>query len=153
MRGAETREKNVLRPRIFVTAMVVAFALGIGGAAADHYGERKVAYHFNGDGGLYRAGLTNIQNHIDMVGLKNPKVVLHGNGLNMLKAAAANTALLEQIDHLKLQGVEFLVYSITLQRRNIALKELYDAHDEDVVHSGFAEIAHLQEQGYSYIKP
>jgi intracellular sulfur oxidation DsrE/DsrF family protein len=139
--------------------MVVAFALGIGGAAADHYGEQKVVYHFNADGGadggLYRAGLTNIQNHIDMVGLKNltTKVVLHGNGLNMLKAAAANTALREQIDHLKLQGVEFLVCSIALQRRNIALKELYDAHDEDVVHSGVAEIAHLQKQGYSYIKP
>jgi uncharacterized protein len=145
--------------RWIVSIVAALLLVGIGGARADHYGQQKVVYHFNGDGGAdgngYRAGLTNIQNQIDMVGLPNltTKVVLHGNGLNMLKAANANGALKEQIDHLRMQGVEFLICGITMQRRNIALKELYDAKAEDIVHSGVGEISQLQKQGFSYIKP
>jgi hypothetical protein len=51
------------------TAMAAASAL----ADTDRYGEQKVVYHINYAGGEsgdgYRAAMTNIQNHIDAVGM------------------------------------------------------------------------------------
>ncbi len=138
-------------------------------ADGEKYGKQKVVYHINYDNPKKQAGaLRNIQNHINAVGAKNMdiKVVLHGNGLALLldpdslaklkkfKFANADDDMTAKIDGLKDQGVAFNVCANTVTGRNVDINDdLYSVEDKDIVPSGVAELAHLQMQGYSYIKP
>jgi len=133
------------------------------------YGKQKVVYHINYDNPKKQAGaLRNIQNHINAVGAENLdlKVVLHGNGLALLvepealkrvpkfKFANANDQMIAKIDTLKNQGVAFNVCANTMKGRKVNLNnDLYSVEKSDVVPSGVAELAKLQQQGYMYIKP
>ena len=137
--------------------------------AGEGYGKQKVVYHINYDDPKAQAGaLGNIQNHINAVGKENLdlKVVLHGNGLALLlepeylektrkmKYGNADVNRTARIDKLKQQGVTFDVCNNTLKGRNISYTEhLYDVSEKNIVPSGVAELAKLQAQGYSYIKP
>jgi intracellular sulfur oxidation DsrE/DsrF family protein len=49
--------------------------------------------------------------------------------------------------------VTFKICANTLKGRKVALDMLYDASESDVVPSGVAEIAHLQGQGFAYLRP
>jgi len=138
-------------------------------AFASDYPKQKVVYHVNGDNAKQQTGaLRNIQNHINAVGKDNLelKVVMHGNGVSLvllpealetlpkMKAANATDDMQSRISGLKNQGVEFKVCANTLKGRKISLEDdLYDSSEADVVPSGVAELAHLQSQGYTYIKP
>lgn len=126
-------------------------------AAADFdYGHHKVVYHVSyNDEGRYMAAMGNIQNHINAVGADNMdiKVVMHGDGLGLLQTANTNENLRGRIENLKMQNVEFQVCANTLRGRNIALEELFDAAEDDVIPSGVAHISYLQHQGYTYSKP
>jgi hypothetical protein len=123
------------------------------------YGKQKVIYHLNVDGGpedkAYLQALRNIQNHIDAVGKNNVeiKVVMHADGVLLLKNANSNLRLQSQIINLKNQKVGFLVCDNTLKARKIDAKDLFELERADIVPSGVAELAHLQSQGYVYIKP
>jgi len=137
--------------------------------ANDRYGKQKVVYHINYDNPKKQAGaLRNIQNHINAVGAENLelKVVLHGNGLALLldpeslpkltkfKHANANETMTAKIDSLKNQGVDFNVCANTVRGRKVDLEnDLYNVDEKDIVPSGVAEVAYLQAQGYSYVKP
>jgi intracellular sulfur oxidation DsrE/DsrF family protein len=137
--------------------------------AAERYGKQKVVYHINYDNPKQQAGaLRNIQNHINAVGAENMdvKVVLHGNGLALLvnpdslaklpkfKHANADEKMTARIDGLKNQGVSFNVCANTVRGRKVDMEtDLHDVDKEDIVPSGVAELAHLQAQGYTYIKP
>ena len=142
-------------------AAVMAVALVAETAdAGDRYGKQKVVYHINYTGGKddkkYRGAMRNIQNHINAVGAENLdlKVVLHGNGVGLLATAKTNDGLKVAISSLKSQNVAFQVCSNTLRGRKIDYgKDLFEVFEEDIVPSGVAELAHLQAQGYTYIKP
>ncbi|MBC7281281.1 DsrE family protein [Hoeflea sp.] len=128
--------------------------------ANDRYGKQKVVYHINYNGGeddkAYRGALTNIQNHINAVGVENIeiKVVLHGNGLGLLANAKSNELLRGQVLSLKGQNVEINVCNNTLKGRKISYEnDLFDVFKEDIVPSGVAELSYLQQKGYTYIKP
>lgn len=155
----------------FVIASVVATSFWISGiATADNgYAKQKVVYHINYDDPKQQAGaLRNIQNHINAVGAENLdlKVVLHGNGLALLlepdslenvpkfKHANATEDMTAKITGLKDQGVNFNVCANTVKGRKVDyLNDLYDVDESDIVPSGVAEVAKLQAEGYSYIKP
>lgn len=146
-------------PLIFAAAMLMAFQPTIADAG-DRYGKQKVVYHINYNGGdddkKYRGAMRNIQNHINAVGADNLdlKVVLHGNGVALLAQAKTNDKLKVAVSGLKAQDVSFHVCSNTLRGRKIDYgKDLFEVFDEDIVPSGVAELAHLQAQGYTYIKP
>ena len=94
------------------------------------------------------------------------KVVLHGNGLAMLlepdalervpkfKHANATDKMTANIDNLKGQGVAFNVCANTVKGRKVNINnDLYNVEQSDIVPSGVAELAKLQMQGYTYIKP
>jgi len=50
--------------------------------------------------------------------------------------------------------VSFNICANTVKGRNVNLdKHLYDASSSDIVPSGVAELAHLQGQGFSYVRP
>ena len=142
---------------------------GVGIAAEGGYSKQKVVYHINGDDPKQQAGaLRNIQNHIDAVGRDNIdlRVVMHGDGVSLVllpealdkvkgfKQANADQQMQARIDGLKDQGVQFKVCNNTLTGRKTSADEhLYMVDQADIVQSGVAELAHLQSQGFTYIKP
>ena len=153
-----------------LTAALLAFASLVGGIAmAGDYARQKVVYHINYDDPKKQAGaLRNIQNHINAVGAENLdlKVVLHGNGLALLldpesldklkkfKHANADQNMTAKVSDLKGQGVSFNVCANTVRGRKVDVQsDLYDVSESDIVPSGVAEVAKLQAEGYSYIKP
>ena len=123
------------------------------------YGKQKVIYHLNVDGGpedkAYLQALRNVQNHIDAVGKDNIeiKVVMHADGILLLKNATSNLRLQSQVVNLKNQKVTFLVCDNTLKARKIDAKDLFEVEKADIVPSGVAELALLQTKGFVYIKP
>lgn len=147
---------------IKVLALALAvFAFGTNVADAnERYGKQKVVYHINYNGGdadkMYRAALRNIQNHINAVGKDNMdiKIVLHGNGVGLLKNAMQNQKLQSDVTSLKTQNVSFSVCNNTLKGRKINYeKDLFEVFQDNIVPSGVAELSYLQQQGYTYIKP
>jgi uncharacterized protein len=147
-----------------ILGLVLAGTLIAAGAAIaaeeSYYGQQRVVYHINYAGGEngdgYRPAMTNIQNHIDAVGSENLEVmvVLHGDGLDLLRAALDNQALEMDVTSLKTQNVEFRICQITLDRRDISYEDdLFEVWEDDIVPSGVAEVARLQQMGYAYIKP
>jgi len=143
-----------------IAALAVLVSAYATADANERYGTQKVVYHINYTGGdkdkLYRGALRNIQNHINAVGAENidVKVVLHGNGLGVLKSAKSNDALKGAVASLKSQNVSFQVCNNTLKGRKIDYKsDLFDVYEEDIVPSGVAEVSRLQQMGYTYIKP
>ncbi|CAA6823209.1 MAG: Blr3520 protein homolog, hypothetical protein [uncultured Thiotrichaceae bacterium] len=150
-------------------ALLVASVMNTAVAEDTGYGKQKVVYHVNYDDPKKQTGaLRNIQNHINAVGAENMdiKVVLHGNGLAMLltpdsldklkkfKHANADDKMSAKIDGLKDQGVAFNVCNNTVKGREVSLKDdLYNVDEKDIVPSGVAELAKLQQEGYVYIKP
>lgn len=149
--------------RVFTTvvaALAAIMFITTGTMAGERYGKQKVVYHINYTGGdkakKYRGAMRNIQNHINAVGSDNMdiKVVLHGNGLGLLKSAKGSDMLKGQVVSLKSQDVDFHVCSNTLRGRKISYeKDLFDVYKEDIVPSGVAELSRLQQMGYTYIKP
>ena len=158
-----------VKTAILLTLLFSAAALVSGNAIAeDRYGKQKVVYHINYDDPKAQAGgMRNIQNHINAVGAEklDLKVVLHGNGLALLlepdalkntKLAHANATdeMQAKISGLKDQGVEIKICANTLKGKKVNYEQdLYDVSKDDIVPSGVAELAYLQAQGYTYIKP
>ena len=161
---------NTLKTQILAAFMMSVCLLMMTAAHAnDRYGKQKVVYHINYDNPKKQAGaLRNIQNHINAVGAENLdlKVVLHGNGLALVlepdslaklkkfKHANANETMTAKIDGLKGQGVEFNICANTVRGRKVDIEsDLYNVDKGDIVPSGVAEVAYLQANGYSYVKP
>ncbi|WP_323767993.1 DsrE family protein [Antarctobacter sp.] len=143
-----------------VIGLAIALFVTPDASFADGYGKQKVVYHINYVGGendkAYRGAMRNIQNHINAVGVENMdiKVVLHGNGVSMLKSAKSDDTLQTVIGGLKSQNVKFNVCNNTLVGRKIDYSnDLYDVWEDDIVPSGVAELSKLQQEGYTYIKP
>jgi intracellular sulfur oxidation DsrE/DsrF family protein len=153
--------------------LLIVLSLGLLAAASPlaatetGYDKQKVVYHVNYYGPKEQtAALRNVQNHINAVGADNLElqVVLHGNGVAMLlypdsvegtkmKEGNASDDMQARIAGLKESGVEFRVCANTLKGRAVEMDALYDVDDDDIVPSGVAELAKLQSQGYTYIKP
>lgn len=140
-------------------ALLGLLAIGATGCAttSDGYGKQKVVYHVNSDDPkILKAAVGNIQNHINAVGKDNLdlKVVMHGDGLGLLKVAKEDEDMKSRVDKLKIQGIGFQVCANTLKGKKINYKtDLHDVVEKDIVPSGVAEIAHLQKLGYTYVKP
>jgi len=126
-------------------------------SANDYYGKQKVVYHINSnDDKLINAALGNIQNHVTAVGKDNIDliVVMHGDGVDLLKKANKDPDLQAKIINLKNEHVAMKVCNVTLKKKNIDYKnDLFDVSKEDIVPSGVAELARLESKGYVYVKP
>jgi len=146
-----------------VLGTLVAFMLSLTiitpADAGSRYGKQKVVYHVNYPGGkddkAYKGAMRNIQNHINAVGRENleVKVVVHSNGIFLLKKAKEAGAIQTAVANLKSQDVGFSVCANTLKGKKISADALYEVFDNDIVPSGVAELSYLQQQGYTYIKP
>ena len=125
--------------------------------AADAGGIQKVVYHVNyNDEIQLNAALGNAKNHIAAVGKDkiDMRIVMHGNGVDLLKIANTNLDMQQKVINLKKDGVDFNVCKNTLTSKKISYKnDLFDVSEKDIVPSGVAEVATLQQQGFAYIKP
>ena len=145
--------------RLIALSMMALLSLGLnaGAALAGDYGKQKVVYHINySDEKELDGALRNIQNHINAVGKENLdlRVVMHGPGIALLQIANKNPDFSDKVSNLKRQGIHFNVCNNTLVGKKLDYKtDLYDVSKEDIVPSGVAEIAHLESQGFSYVKP
>jgi intracellular sulfur oxidation DsrE/DsrF family protein len=155
--------------RIVLAGLIGLMAWTGVATGGEGYTKQKVVYHINNDNPKQQTGaLRNIQNHINAVGKENLdlRVVMHGNGLSLIllpealehtkgfKHANADAQRQAAVDNLKIQGVQFKICANTVKGRNVnAEEDLYDFTQSDVVPSGVAELAHLQSQGFTYIKP
>lgn len=148
---------------VALLAMVVAsvsLVVSAPASADSRYGKQKVVYHINYDGGSddkpYLKALKNVQNHINAVGKDNieVRIVLHGDGVYMLRDAVKNLKLQGAVTNLKTQKVAFNVCANTLKGRKLDPdKDLFEVFKEDIVPSGVAELSYLQGQGFTYVKP
>lgn len=145
---------------LMALSFMVAAAAPSSAAPSERYGKQKVVYHINYDGGkdaqAYKIALRNVRHHIEAVGKDNieVKIVLHGDGVNLLRDANKNLVLQGTVSNLKNQNVSFAVCQNTLVGRKLDKdKDLFEVFDEDIVPSGVAELSYLQAQGYTYIKP
>ena len=141
---------------------LVAFALLASGGssvalAADTAGVQKVVYHINyNDEKQLNAALGNAKNHIAAIGKDkiDMKIVMHGPGVDLLKIANTDLGVQQKVILLKKDGVAFEVCKNTLVNKKINYKDdLFDVSEKDIVPSGVAEVAILQQKGYAYIKP
>ncbi|MCF3972161.1 DsrE family protein [Paracoccus salsus] len=150
---------RVIRKIALAAAAIWAIA-GPPAAAQSGYEPQKVVYHINESGGEdgsgYKGALNNMRNHINAVGKTNLelRVVMHGNGLELVAKATDNQQLQGLIAGLKNDGVRFQVCNNTLTSRDIDPDaDLFDVWPEDIVPSGVAELAKLQTEGFVYLKP
>ncbi len=142
----------------FTTALFTLLGLGLGANIAQAADKpHKAVYHLNSkEIGTQQDVLRNVQNHIQAVGADklDLRIVMHAGGVSMLRTAKTDLDMQGKIESLKLKGVKFEVCKITLERGKIDYKaDLYDVSESDLVPSGVAQIALLQEKGFSYVKP
>jgi uncharacterized protein len=139
------------------TAFVIAAAVVLCGTTPNAYARQKVVYQINtGDAVAEKTALLNIQNHVRTVGKDNIdlRVVIHGDGILLLRRARNDENIKAAIDKLKLLGVTFEVAADAITDRHLDYRtDLYDVTAKDIVPNGIAEIATLQMKGYAYVKP
>ncbi len=134
-------------------------------SAVDPY---NVVYDINyDDPGKQHSALISIENYLRAIDdpAKDVRVVLHGPGVSLLlepdalpidgvQRANATPTIQAMVAELKDEGVTFSVDRHTLTDFGIDYhQDLYDVAKSDLVDSGFAEIARLQQRGYKYLKP
>jgi intracellular sulfur oxidation DsrE/DsrF family protein len=148
--------------RLIVAAAIASLAMTVGIAKASetvepgYYADQKVVYHNDGgpDGPAYfKRLLGSLRNHVEALGKDHVaiRVVDHGDGVTLFKLAQTDKALAERIDALKADGVRFLICANTLKEREIDWRTLYGVAEQDIVPSGVAEIARLQQMGFVYV--
>ena len=142
---------------LLAIAIATVMMLGAGIAAAGSYSKQKVVYHVNYDNAKRQSGaMRNIQNHINAVGAENLdlRIIMHGKGVSLLMKANSDANFESKVINLKGQKVAFKVCKNTLRGKKIDYKsDLFDVDESDIVPSGVAELAHLQDKGFSYIRP
>ncbi len=123
------------------------------------YAEQRVVYHVTGDGGFRGRGYRNLMhiagNHMAAVGegRLDLKVVVQGEGLNLLMSARSDPELAAKIDALKAKGARFLVCRNTLTVQGVdPYAQLYGVTRSDIVAAGVAEVSDLVQKGYVNIR-
>lgn len=120
------------------------------------YGDMNIVVPLTSDDkGMQGMKLRNLENTMNVLnqwgGKAHSIVVLYGKGVSLLKNPDAATQ--QKISELKKEGVQFQVCNNTLREQNIDFHTLYQVRDQDIVPSGFAEVAYLQSHKHYVIDP
>ena len=140
-------------------AVLAAVALAWSVAEASHLAEQpkrhKVFYHLDEPGvDRARAVLTNIENHVHVVGWKNIEaleLVVHGPALRTFLAKDIDPEVRGKLETLLAGGLRFDACQNTMARQKIDLKDLVEGATP--VPSGVVRVMELQEAGYAYVRP
>jgi hypothetical protein len=120
----------------------------------DPYGMQRVVYQLNtGDEQEQLQIIKYANNHMQTVGKGNIEleVVIFGAGISLVQSE--DEKLNKAINDLRANGVKIAVCNNTLRNKNIDWRTLNGVKETDIVPSGVAEIAFLQQRGWAYLKP
>lgn len=124
------------------------------------YGDQKVVYHVatkgswrDRDGEAWRL-IAVVNNHLNAIEPNNIdlRVLFQGDGIDALRRAKDNPRLAAAFDNLKKRGVKFRICANTLEAYHLGLETLWGASEGELVQAAVAELIHLQQQGFGYIK-
>lgn len=154
---------KLIKAGIFLLATMIGLTTFTAQAsdANKGYSKQKVVYHVN-DVHSATAAFRNIKNHLNAVGDDNADIIVvtHSSGAFSLVEGAMGkknkkTGKAYEFDgaisELANRGVKFDICENTIKGKKIDRSKI-NLHAR-IVPSGVAELAHLQQQGYLYIKP
>lgn len=123
--------------------------------ANNGYNQQKVVYHINDINHAYGA-LRNVKNHLNALGDENADIVVvtHSGGAFTLVDGSSDQKghrFDEAIQALANRGVKFDICANTIRGKKIDKSKIN--LNAKIVPSGVAEVAHLEQEGYVYIKP
>ena len=147
-----------------VTALVAAAAIsatlvGCGSQelkpAKNGYNQQKVVYHVNNLQTAFGA-LRNVKNHLNALGDKNSEIIVvtHSSGAFAMVDGTKDKkgkSFESTIQKLANRGVKFTICANTIRGKKINKNKIN--LNAKVIPSGVAEVAHLQQKGYLYVKP
>lgn len=123
--------------------------------AKNGYFQQKVVYHIN-DINSANGALRNVKNHLNALGDENVEIVVvtHSGGAFALvdgSTDAKGNSFEDTVQKLSNRGVQFQICANTIRGKKIDKSKIN--LNAKVVPSGVAQVAHLQQQGYQYVKP
>ena len=123
--------------------------------AKNGYVQQKVVYHINDINSAYGA-LRNVKNHLNALGDENVEIIVvtHSGGAFALvdgSTDAKGNSFEDTVQKLANRGVQFQICANTIRGKKIDKSKIN--LNAKIVPSGVAQIAHLEQQGYQYIKP
>lgn len=147
---------GLLLAGMLVVALPSAYAnppaakVGVGGTAPAVVKNRMVIQINEDDAKKWHAVMGNIHNIQDELGEKNVAiaVVAIGPGLGML---LADSLAANRVQDAMAAGVEFLACGNSVKAQNVALDDL--TAGTKVTTSGYVELMHRQQQGWTYLRP
>ena len=130
------------------------------GTAKNGYDKQKVVYHINNIHSATGA-LRNAKNHLNAVGDENIEIIVvtHSSGAFALVDGAMGKKdkkgvvynFKDQIAGLANRGVKFQICANTIRGKKIDKNKINE--NAEIIPSGVAHVAHLQQKGYLYVKP
>ena len=146
-----------------LATMLIALTAGCATTeqALNGYSKQKVVYHVNN---VHTAtgALRNAKNHLNAVGDKNIDmvVVTHSSGAFAMvdgsmgkknKKTGKVYNFNDTIASLANRGVKFTICANTIRGKKINKNKINE--NVEIIPSGVAHVAHLQQKGYLYVKP
>ena len=152
---------NFIKVVLLAATLVGVSFTAQAGTAKNGYDKQKVVYHVNN---IHTAtgALRNAKNHLNAVGDKNVEmiVVTHSSGAFALVDGAMGKKskktgkvynFNDVIAGLANRGVKFQICANTIRGKKIAKSKINE--NAEIIPSGVAHVAHLQQKGYIYVKP
>ena len=149
---------------LFVAAAAVmglVMSTAQAGTAKNGYNKQKVVYHVNN---IHTAtgALRNVKNHLNAVGDKNIEIIVvtHSSGAFALVDGAMGKKnkktgkvynFNDTVASLANRGVKFQICANTIRGKKIDENKISEY--AEIIPSGVAQVADLQQKGYQYIKP
>jgi intracellular sulfur oxidation DsrE/DsrF family protein len=146
--------------------LLVTMALGLAmtnaqaGGAKNGYSKQKVVYHVNNIHSA-KGAFRNIKNHLNAVGDENLDIIVvtHSSGAFAMVEGAMGKKdkkgrvynFSDTIASLANRGVKFQICANTIRGKKIDKNKI--SQYAEIVPSGVAQVAELEQNGYVYIKP
>lgn len=146
--------------------LLVTLALGLAmsnvqaGTAKNGYSKQKVVYHVNNIHSA-KGAFRNVKNHLNAVGDENLDIIVvtHSSGAFALVDGAMGKkdkkgktySFNDTIASLANRGVKFQICANTIRGKKIDKNKISEY--AEVVPSGVAQVAELEQNGYVYLKP
>ncbi len=144
---------------IAATALIAASLTGCGEKelkpAKNGYYQQDVVYHINNINSAWGA-LRNVKNHLNALGDENANIIVvtHSSGAFALVDGSTDKKghhFEDVVQKLANRGVKFQICANTIRGKKIDKSKIN--LNAEVVPSGVAQVAHLQQMGYLYVKP
>jgi intracellular sulfur oxidation DsrE/DsrF family protein len=137
-----------------------AYAVDPSKPAKNGYNQQKVVYHIN-DIAKAKGALRNIKNHLNALGDENAEIIVvtHSSGAFALVDGSMGKKdkegkpydFRDTVAALANRGVKFQICANTIRGKKIPKEKINE--NAEIVPSGVAQVAHLEQKGYMYVKP